>query len=139
MPSSNWALVVEADAHSLIAVTSLLKDLGIPYKRNTTGAGVAEMALAMQPKPSVILLGLNLPFADSFEILSSLKSHRALANIPVIALADDSTHNLMARSARAGCAAFLQKPLPRRTFGNVLKRVLAGERLWNGASPASVG
>lgn len=130
MSPDSWALVVEGDAHSLIAIASLLKELGIRYKRNTTGAAVVEMALAMKPQPALILLDLNLPYADSFHILTTLKRHRVLRSIPVIALTSDDAERLASRSYRAGFAAFLHKPLPRKKFGTVLQRVLAGESVW---------
>jgi CheY-like chemotaxis protein len=134
-----WALVVEADAHSLIAISALLRDLGIHFKRNTTGSAVADQALLMQPRPAFILLDLALPHGDAFQILSVLKTQPALNTIPVIAIADDSALGLAPRTRHAGFSGFLPKPLPRRNLGEVLNRILNGEQVWQTPShPASL-
>ena len=134
-----WALVVEADAHSLIAISALLRDLGIHYKRNTTGSSVVEQALSMQPHPTFVLLDLDLPHGDAFHIITALKAHPALAAIPVIAIADDSALSLAPRTRHLGFAGFLPKPLPRRNFADLLERILDGEQVWQTSPQATAG
>ena len=126
-----WALVVEADAHSLIAISALLRDLGIHYKRNTTGSAVVEQTLVMQPRPAFILLDLDLPHGDAFQIMAALKSHPTLTSIPVVAVAQDSAMSLAPRTRHAGFSGFLPKPLPRRNFGELLERIMDGEQVWH--------
>ncbi len=122
--------MVEDDAHSLMAISALLKELGILYKRNTTGSDVVEKALSMRPKPDFILLDLNLPHGDAFQILRAFKAHPLLARVPVIAIADERYHDLISKTRAAGFAGFIAKPLPRRMFGELLQRILGGEQVW---------
>ena len=132
-----WALVVEADAHSLIAISALLRGLGIRYKRNTTGSAVVEQALVMQPRPAFVLLDLDLPHGDAFQIMAALKSHPTLTSTPVIAIAEDSAMSLAPRTRHAGFSGFLPKPLPRRNLGALLERIIDGEQIWQ-TSPQPV-
>jgi CheY-like chemotaxis protein len=128
--SNMWAFIVEDDAHSLIAISSMLRELGITYKRNTTGAGVVQQLLGMNPFPDFILLDLSLPLADPIELTNSIRRDPALHDIPIICLGEGDIHQLIERAQQAGCTAFLAKPLPRRQFGDLLRRILDGEQLW---------
>ncbi|HLV36261.1 MAG TPA: response regulator, partial [Spirillospora sp.] len=66
------ALIVEDDAHHLLALSSLLSDFNITYKRNTTGANVLSQARRLQP--DFILLDLDLPDDDPFAIYEKLRA-----------------------------------------------------------------
>lgn len=130
-----WAFIVEDDAHSLIAISSILRELGITYKRNTTGAGVVQQLLSMRPCPDFILLDLSLPLADPFELTDSIRSDPALCDIPIICLGEVvlgeiGANHAIARAQQCGCTSYLAKPLPRRQFADLLRRILDGEQLW---------
>ncbi len=127
------AFVVEDDAHSLIAIGSLLKALGITYKRDTSGAAAVSKIQGMSPRPDFVLLDLDLPGGNPYVILHQLKTDLALAEIPVIAIADGAILNAAALAREAGFAGFITKPLPRREFGGRLARILAGEQIWQQA------
>jgi len=122
-----WAFVVEDDAHNLHAISNLLKDMGISYKRNTTGQDVPDKVRSMQPRPTFLLLDMDLPLGDPFDILEALKADPDLAEIPVIAMADDARLGEQPQVRLAGFAGFVGKPLPRKHFNDLLERALSGE------------
>jgi CheY-like chemotaxis protein len=124
------ALVVEGDAHSLVAISNLLRDLGVRFKRNTTGANVLEQLRTMQPLPDFILLEIDLPHGDAFTIRDRIRHDSLLERIPIIAIGDESLSELLPQMQRSGFASFVPKPIPRKHFGDLLSRVLAGERVW---------
>jgi CheY-like chemotaxis protein len=124
------ALVIEDDAHSLNAISNLLREQGIRFKRNTTGANVLQQLREMHPRPDFILLDLNLPQADSFDISSSIRHDPDLSDIPIICLGDAEAAQAVERAQQSGCHSFLTKPLPRRQFARMLRRILDGEQLW---------
>jgi putative two-component system response regulator len=130
---NKWALVVEDDAHSLVAISSLLRDLGIPFKRNTTGANVPEQIHAMTPAPDFILLDLDLLNGTALSIYRRLKLNTATRDIPVLALSAKEDFPLRQRLQREGFAALIIKPLPRLHFGDIVRRVLQGEQVWEAA------
>jgi CheY-like chemotaxis protein len=129
---NKWALVVEDDAHSLVALSSLLRDLGIHFKRNTTGANVPEQIHAMTPAPDFILLDLDLA-SGALAIYRRLRLDVETQNIPVLALGSIDDFGLRQKLQREGFAAFIPKPVPRRSFGDLLQRVLDGEQDWEAA------
>jgi CheY-like chemotaxis protein len=128
-----WGLVVEDDAHNLIAVTELFKALGIHYKRNTNGAQVAGQVHMMRPRPDFILVSMDLAEGDPFAICQNIRYDPLLNAIPVIAMGSAACLPLQPQIKACGCAGFLLKPLPRKQFGQILERILAGESIWQEA------
>ena len=133
MLQNKWALVVEDDAHSLVALSSLLRDLGIRFKRNTTGVNVPEQIHAMIPPPDFILLDLDLASVGALTVHRQLQLDAETRDIPVLALGLIDDFVLRQKLQREGFAAFILKPVPRRSFGDVLQRVLDGEQDWEAA------
>jgi CheY-like chemotaxis protein len=124
------ALVVEDDAHSLFAISSILRDLGISFKRNTTGANVLDQLHAMNPLPDFVLLDIDLPQGDAFAINHLIHADPRLAAIPIIAIGSEQVFTLLPQIRHAGFASFLGKPFPRRQFGEILQRILDGGHFW---------
>ncbi len=124
MCKERWALIVEDDAHSLIAISSLMKELGIRYKRNTTGANVPAMIDSMEPRPDFILMDTDLPDGDPFKICDEIRSNPYTAHIPVIAISDEFPSTMTRRAKASGFSAMLLKPLPRKDFSSILDNLL---------------
>lgn len=116
------ALVVEDDAHSLFAISLILRDLEIQFKRNTTGAKTIQQVMAMEPLPDFILLDLNLPGADAFSILRKLATDPKTRHIPIIAIGDSNCIGLQAQAIKMGAVEFLLKPFSRRQFADLISK-----------------
>jgi CheY-like chemotaxis protein len=81
-------------------------------------SGEEGIDLAMQYKPSGIILDLGLPDIDGTDVLRKLKSYKELRHIPIeIISARDKDNDLLA----TGAFGFLQKPIDE----NVLKTAMA--------------
>jgi CheY-like chemotaxis protein len=65
---------------------------------------------ADKEKPDLILLDLNMPLKNGFEVLSELKSHPSLKSIPVIILTASSSKEDEIRCFELGCNMFWNKP-----------------------------
>ncbi len=79
--------------------------------------GARGMELAMREKPQAIILDVQLPGINGWEILRLLQSNPELASIPVIlfTIADDR-----ARAFLLGAAHFVQKPCDFGQIGKIL-------------------
>jgi len=125
------ALIVEDDAHSLVTLSSLLKDLGIRYKRNTTGSRVLAQLRAMHPSPAFVLLDLTLPDADSLAICRAIRADSQWYHLPIVALCDGYPQNGSFTELRsAGFTGCIRKPFPQKAFGDLLLVILNGGTLW---------
>lgn len=60
--------------------------------------------------PAVIILDLNMHSKTGFEVLTDMKSSRALAGIPVIILSGSSNKDDEATCMALGCDRYWQKP-----------------------------
>lgn len=72
------------------------------------GLGV-EMAQAHQP--DLILLDINLPDMDGFEVMRCLREHPATKSIPVVAVSANAMEQDLARGMAAGFADYVTKPI----------------------------
>jgi CheY-like chemotaxis protein len=99
-----------------------LKDLCPP------GAGEADRIV-----PRVILLDLNTPRSDGFEVLIQLKGAPHLRNVPVAILTSSAAASDRARSQRLGAVRFIQKPSGLNEFlstvGQAVKEMLGEQQL----------
>ena len=66
---------------------------------------------ASSPRPTVILLDLNMPRKDGFETLREIKSDPALRRIPVVIFTTARVDENVQRGYDLGCNAFVQKPI----------------------------
>jgi PAS domain S-box-containing protein len=91
----------------------------------TAPEGQQGLALARQLRPSLILLDINLPDIDGYEVLARLRADAATASIPVVALSANAMPADIERGQRAGFLRYLTKPLRIEDL-NALLRDLAG-------------
>jgi CheY-like chemotaxis protein len=126
---NDWALIVEDDAHHLLVISSILREMGLLFKRNTTGTGVDRLANALQP--SIIILDLDMPEQVSFSICQALKSSPMLSHIPVLAIGSQQWQEALDQVRASGFTGFVSKPLPRRQFIRAVQQIMAGQSFWN--------
>ena len=63
------------------------------------------------PRPSLILLDLNMPRMDGREALQEIKADSALRGIPVVILTTSKEEEDMLRGYDLGCASYITKPV----------------------------
>ena len=89
------------------------------------------IALARSLSPSVIVLILDRPERDGWQMCHKLHLELATAHIPVVvltaAIRPDGANRQMARQM-PNCASFVAKPCDPWLLVSVIERVLAGER-----------
>jgi len=73
--------------------------------------GPLGIELAKARKPDLILVDINLPGIDGFEVLDRIQTDVETKDIPVIAVSADVHPHDMKRGLSAGFKAYLQKPL----------------------------
>lgn len=82
--------------------------------------------LAIESKPDLVLLDINMPHLSGREVAARLKS--ALPNTPLVAFSADVTQGAKERALAAGCVGYLTKPLDVDTFEDQVAEFLGGKQ-----------
>lgn len=129
-PADAVILIVEDNLNNFILMTRLLAFLGIKKcEWKASGWKVLEFAETLG-KVDVILMDIALPEADGYQSLASLRSHPRFQEVPIIAVTADVSAKNMTRAREAGFDGFIGKPLDPDRFPEQVRRVLAGEEVW---------
>jgi signal transduction histidine kinase/DNA-binding response OmpR family regulator len=90
--------------------------------------GLAGIEAAVSEKPALILLDVNLPGVDGYEVVAILKSFPSLATTPVIAVTAYAMEGDRQRTLVAGCDGYIQKPIDVDLFPKQVAEFLHGRR-----------
>lgn len=129
-------LVVEDDENNRLVAVKLLE---------LAGALISNVfAIASDPLPylhtllpqgvDLILLDLQLPGRDGYEILKDLRGHPKFANTLVVVLTANVMQQDVERVRAAGFDGFIGKPINGPRFKEWIQRILAGEAVWTAVS-----
>ncbi|HEY7363288.1 MAG TPA: ATP-binding protein [Methylomirabilota bacterium] len=90
--------------------------------------GLAGITAALREEPALILLDINLPGIDGYEVGVALRSLPALRNTPIIAVTAYAMQGDRERTLVAGCDGYIAKPLDVDTFAQQVGEFLRGKR-----------
>ncbi|HEV8672461.1 MAG TPA: ATP-binding protein [Methylomirabilota bacterium] len=90
--------------------------------------GLAGIEVAISEKPALILLDVNLPGVDGYEVVAILKSFPSLATTPVIAVTAYAMEGDRQRTLVAGCDGYIHKPIDVDVFPRQVSEFLQGRR-----------
>ena len=79
---------------------------------------------ALLTRPDIILLDINMPDMDGFEVLAALKVDEQLKSIPVIALTANAMMDDVKRGLATGFSDYLSKPINRAQLKQRMDKVL---------------
>ena len=85
---------------------------------------VLGMELASSRKPDLILLDINLPGIDGYEVLKQLRMRKETRNIPVYAISANAMPKDIERGMEAGFDEYITKPINISTFLDAVMKVL---------------
>jgi two-component system cell cycle response regulator DivK len=122
-------LIVEDNASNFLLIARMLEHMGMHGEWKSSGYEIVEFASAL-PRIDLVLMDIRLPYEDGFEALRKLRSAPGLRRIPVVAVTAYASEDLMRRARRAGFDGFLGKPLDPDRFPEQIRRMLAGESVW---------
>jgi len=70
--------------------------------------------------PDLILMDINIPKLDGFQVLEHVKQDSVLKRIPVIVLTSSKTERDIIKSYEMGAASYIQKPLAFEDFMKII-------------------
>jgi CheY-like chemotaxis protein len=117
-------LIIEDTADNMYLMRYLLETEGHEVGEATTGGAGIEMA--GQGGWTVILLDIQLPELDGYQVVARLKAMPRLAGTPVIAVTSFAMAGDREKALAAGFDSHLEKPIRPETFVSEIQAVVEG-------------
>jgi two-component system cell cycle response regulator DivK len=111
---SRTVLLIEDNEQNSYLATFLLESNG--YRVVAAGSGALGIAQARTFVPDVILLDIQLPGMDGYEVARQLRRIEAIAHTPIIAVTSYAMPGDREKALAAGCTGYIEKPIDPDTF-----------------------
>jgi len=102
-------LYIEDNPENRLLVRRVLTAEG--YTLLEAADGPSGVVAAEEHQPDLILMDINLPDLDGYEVTTRIKRNPELSRVPVIAMTANVMHGDRERSLAAGCDGYIQKPI----------------------------
>lgn len=122
-------LVVEDNPGNFMLIARMLGSLKVLCEWKTSGFEVVEFASTM-PYLDLVLMDIRLPYEDGYGALRKIRQSEGLRKLPVIAVTAVAGLDQMRAAKLAGFNGFIGKPLDPDRFPDQIRRILAGESVW---------
>jgi CheY-like chemotaxis protein len=103
-------ILIVDDLGSSDLLVYLLHSLGC-WATRSASSGVAAMRVAREFLPSIILINLQLPGMDAYQVAEQLRNQAGGRPTRIIALTTDSLHSARDLARQAGFERYLAKPV----------------------------
>ncbi len=124
MPAAK-ILYIEDDLQNRVLVRRILEasDFAVIEAEN----GIVGLRLAQEVTPDLILMDINLPEMDGYEVTSRLKAIESLTHVPIIAMTANVMKGDREKTLAAGCDGYIQKPIDVDSLPEQINHFLASK------------
>jgi len=116
-------LYVEDSPEARRLVQRLLSDR---YSILEAEDGLTGIEVTWAEEPALILIDINIPYLDGYEVATKLKSLRP--EVPIVALTADVSDGARQRALAAGCDGYIPKPIDPDQFPAQVEAFLKGRK-----------
>ncbi len=118
-------LQIEDDPNNRRLVQKLLGAAG--HEVIEAEGGVEGIRLAREMLPDLVLVDINIPDLDGYEVTLRLRGMPALKDVPIVAITAEADRD---STLAVGCDGFIAKPIDAAHFAETIDRFLEGHREW---------
>lgn len=116
-------LHIEDDERSRKLVRKLLE--GVGHQVIDAVSGLEAIATAKRERPELVLVDIDIPELDGYEIILRLRGIEGFGSLPIVAMTEEGHRDT---SLAVGADGFIAKPIEARTFVSVIGSYLRGRR-----------
>ncbi len=127
-------LHIEDDPRNRLLVRKLLAADG--HEVIDAADGLEGVRAAIKERPDLVLVDLNIPGLDGYEVTLRLRTEASLAGVPIIAITAEGDRDT---SFAVGCDGFIQKPIEARQFAKQVARYVDNGREKQDSIPDAAG
>jgi CheY-like chemotaxis protein len=122
-PTNTTILIVDHDAVNLRLARRVLESAGFDVCEATDAVSTFEVL--KNCRPAMIVLDIQLPGMDGWELTHRLKTNFATQDIPIIVVTAFGTRADRDYALAAGCVEFVEKPISSTDLPTIIRRHLA--------------
>ena len=112
-------LIVDDVKANLISLEALLESIEDDFNIIKANSGIEALEYALSVKPKLIILDIQMPEMDGFEVAQLLKANKNTADIPIIFLtAAYKSEEFIEQGFVLGAIDYLTKPIDEHQFAN---------------------
>lgn len=115
-------LIIEDNEQNMYLTNFILESFGHEVLQAMNG--IEGIALAKQTRPDGIILDIQLPQMNGYEVLEVCRRDPDLANIPIIAVTSYAMTGDRERCIEAGATGYIEKPINPDTFMSQIEHFL---------------
>jgi len=116
-------LYIEDNHDNMLLVKRVLEATG--YRFLWSADGLQGISMAEAQRPDLILLDINLPGIDGYEVARRVRAHStSLRSVPIIAITADAFRSNVELARSAGCDMYLAKPINIRELAARIRAIL---------------
>ncbi len=119
---SHRILIIEDNEKNIYLLTFLLEHSGFQVLQARSGE--VGLQLAEEERPHLVLLDIQLPQMDGYEIARRIRATPAIAEVPIVAVTSFAMVGDRERVLEAGCTDYIEKPIDSDTFVDRISRHL---------------
>lgn len=112
-------LVIDDDQQSLYLLSFLLESNN--YEVIQSDTGLDGIAKAKETKPDIIILDIQLPEMDGYQVTKLLRKNDDLMNVTIIAVSSFAMIGDEKKALEAGANGYIEKPIDPNTFISQMK------------------
>jgi two-component system cell cycle response regulator DivK len=129
-PGEAHIVVVEDQVANFVLIARMLAFMGVQHcEWKTSGWHVLQFVRTL-PRVDLVLMDIRLPYEDGYHVMRELRANPRLARTPICAVTAEASVDEMRAAQHAGFSGFLGKPLDPDRFPSQVRRLLAGEPVW---------
>jgi len=121
--SSRNILYIEDNPANMRLVETIIKT-NTTYGLLSAVNGSDGIEVAVKHKPNLILLDVDLPDLNGFEVLQKLREHSELTNIPVVAVSANAMQHDIDKALNSGFFDYVAKPIDVPLLLNLINNIL---------------
>ena len=115
-------LYIEDNPGNRMLVRRILEAEGYTIREAIDGPAGLEMAA--QERPDLILLDINLPEIDGYDLAKRMRAMPNLDGVPILAVTANVMQGDRERTMEAGCNGFIPKPIDVDKLPQLIKAAL---------------
>jgi two-component system, cell cycle response regulator DivK len=116
-------LIIEDNEQNMYLMTFLLESFG--YEIVQAYDGKEGIRLAKEIKPYVVLLDIQLPEINGYQVAEELRKDHSLDNVPIIVVTSFAMAGDKERALAAGATGYIEKPINPDTFISQLQEYIS--------------